>query len=432
MDTLTLQTRARKVTTRGQSNFKMPFFDKPLFLVRGEGSRLWDADGKEYVDLGGASGAGILGNSHPAYLAAVSEQFRSLYMSVSGMSQTPKDVELAEAFARHVPCAERVRFCVTGTEAVQLAIRLARAHTGRRLVVRFEGHYHGWLDNVLGGHCAEAPESLPHPVESEHDMMATRGRDPEALRQCLLLPWNDAGALERALREHGRDVAMVLMEPIHINGGGCAPRPGYLERARELCTEHGVVLAFDEVITGFRTALGGAQSLLGVTPDLATFGKALAGGLPMAAVAGKAEILARLEEDVVGAGTFNGYPIGVAAALATIRILEENDGAIYRRIDRIQARLTSGLKEICRRRGFPALIQGARGVFWHLFTDKPALHSVRELWPLDWDLQKRFFFRLADEGVLLMFFGRWYLSAALTDEDVDRALEGSDRVIARL
>ena len=234
------------------------------------------------------------------------------------------------------PCAEKVLCGITGSEAVQLVIRLARAYTKRRYFIRFEGHYHGWLDNVLGGVVNDNALGMPFALESTADMLTTEGRDPEAFLQSFKLPWNDIAVLENVLEKYGEQVALIIMEPINCNGGCCSPRPGYLERVRELCTKYGIVFCLDEVITGFRVGLNGAQGLLGVTPDIATFGKAMAAGIPVAAVAGKRWIMDLIEtRRVVSVGTFNGYPLGVAASLATINILERDNGAMYMHIDKI-------------------------------------------------------------------------------------------------
>ena len=427
--------RARKATTFGQSNLRgaLKLMDKPLFIARAKGSRVSDVDGNEYVDFSNSAGASILGHNHPRYIQALKDQLSSFYTSTSGLNQSTMEVELAEKIVNHVPCAEKVRFCVTGTDAVQLAIRLARAYTNRRYFIRFEGHYHGWLDNVLGGVPNSDPKGKPFAIDSEEDLLSTAGRDAEAFKQSFLLPWNDIGELERFLAKHGEEIALIIMEPILVNGECCSPRPGYLEKVRELCNKYGILLCFDEVITGFRMGLGGAQGALGVTPDLATLGKAFGAGIPVSAVAGKAEIMNQLDEGkVIGAGTFNGYPLGMVAALATIKILEENNGAIYNKIDRVQKKLTKGLQEISRRRGIPLLIQEARGVFFTLFTDKDIAYSVRDLHDLDWEKHAKFFYKLVEEGVLLMFIGRWYISGAIEEEDVNMGLEGADQVLATL
>lgn len=430
---LELSKRAERVMPGAQSNLRIPLGAKPLFIIRGEGAHMWDVDRNEYIDFMIAAGPGILGHGNREYIQGLKNQLDTLYYSVSGASQTPMEVELAEKFVQHVPCANKVRFCLSGTEAVQLAIRLARACTKRRYFIRFEGHYGGWLDNVLGGVVNDNPADRPFPVESDRDPLGTEGRDPGAFEQCFLLPWNNIEILESALKKYGGQVAMIHMEPINCTGGCCPPRPGYLERVRELCTKYGIVLSFDEVITGFRVALNCAQGELGVTPDIGTFGKAMAGGVPMAAVAGRSEILdLLLEGKVVGAGTFNGYAFGVAASLVTLNILERDNGAYYRKVDGLQNRLMEGLKEISKRHGIPTLTQGPRGMFLFQFIDKDIAYSVRDLREADVEKQNRFRALLAEDGILIMWGGRWYVSGGLTEADVDRALESADRAMGRL
>jgi glutamate-1-semialdehyde 2,1-aminomutase len=425
--------RALKVMPGPQSNLRSPLSAKPNFIVRGEGAHLWDVDGNRYIDFMCGAGPGIFGYSNQEYIQALKEQLDTLYYLVSGAAQTPMEVELAEKFIQHVPCAEKVRFCLSGTEAVQLAIRLARAYTKRRYFIRFEGHYHGWLDNVIGGVVNENATGMPFALESTQDPLGTEGRYPGAFKQSFKLPWNDIEILERALERYGEEVAMVLMEPILCNSGCCPPRPGYLEKVRELCTKYGIVLCFDEVITGFRVALNCAQGLFGVTPDIATFGKALAGGAPMGAVVGKKEIMdLLLERRVIGAGTFNGYPYGVAASLVTLNILERDNGAYYRQIDELQKPLMNGLKEISQRYGIPTLVQGPRGVFFFQFIDREVAYSARDLKEADVEKQNNFRTLLAEDGVLVMWGGRWYLCSALTKTDIDKALESVDHALGKL
>jgi len=428
-----LEQRANEIMPGPHSNLRKPLSAYPYFILKGRDAHLWDVDGNEYIDFMCAAGPAILGYSNAEYAECLKDQIDTLYCLVSGGAQNPMELDLAGTFIRHVPCAEKVRFCLSGTEAVQLAIRLSRAYTGRQYFIRFEGHYHGWLDNVLGGLANNRTDGRPFAVESDQDSLYTQGRARGAFDESFLLPWNDAEVLARTLERYGKEVAMILMEPILCNGGCCPPRPGYLEKVRELCTEHGVVLCFDEVITGFRVGLGGAQAQLGVTPDIATFGKALAGGLPMGAVAGRKQIMDYLlDRRVIGAGTFNGYPLGVASSLVTLRILERDDGASYLKIDRLQKRLMDGLRQIMTSRGLPTLIQGPRGVFYHDFLDKDVAYSVRDLAGGDADKQGRFRTLMSEEGILLMWRGRWYVTPAHSDADVDRALEAAEKAVSRL
>lgn len=427
-----LSKRAERVLPGPQSNLRIPLSISPTYIERGEGVRLWDVDGREYIDYMIAAGPGILGHSNRAYIHAVTDQLNRLYYSVSGATQTPMEIELAEKIVKHVPCAEKVRFCLSGTEAVQLAIRLARGYTGRRIFIRFEGAYHGWLDNVLGGITSEDPLKNPHPFFSKDDPMGTEGLDTATFDQSFRLPWNDHDVIEKVIGKHWREVAMVLVEP--VQAAGCfEPKPGFLGFLRRLCDQYGILLCFDEVVTGFRLSLGGAQETYGVTPDLATYGKAMAAGIPVSAVAGKADIMDLLKTSrVVGAGTFNGYPLGVAAALATMSILEAGSGDYYTRVDQIQDRLMEGLREIGRNLGLTMLVHGVRGLFIIHFTDRDQVFSVRDLKGADPALPNRMRVLLAQEGVLIMWGGRWYLTGVHTDVDVDETLEKAERAFRRL
>ena len=430
---LELHERAMRVMPGGHSNLRVPLVSKPLVMVRGKGAHLWDADGKDYIDYMCAAGPSIFGHADEEHLQAMRETFDTLYFPMAGVTMTPAAIRLAEKFAQHVPCAEKVRFCVSGSEAVQLAIRLARAHTKRRLFIRFEGHYHGWLDNTLDGVVDDNATDTPFAIEGEADPRRTEGKDSSAFEQSFKLPWNDIERLESVVEQNWQQLALIIMEPINVNFGCCRPRPGYLARVRELCTKYGIVLCFDEVITGFRLGLGGAQGKLGVTPDLATFGKAMAAGMPISAVAGKKEIMdLLLSRRVVGAGTFNGYELGVAAALATIGILERDNGAFYRKIDAIQARLTDGLKAISRKHGTPMMIPGETGVFYLFFLDKEIAYSARDLMGEDAQRKAKFLDLLTEEGVLPLGGGRFYVCGALTEADVDKTLEVVDRVLRKL
>jgi glutamate-1-semialdehyde 2,1-aminomutase len=427
----------------GHSNFRVPVAvsEHRIFLERGEGGRLWDVDGNEYIDFMGAMGPSILGHRHPEYIQALKDFMDERSLSVgSGVFFSDDDIEVAEKLLQHVPCAEKVKFCVTGTEAVQMAIRLARGYTRRPYFIRFGGHYHGWMDNVLGGTVDPTPEGRPFAVENPaSDPLAesyfTYGKAPGALQESFLLPWNDLEALERALQRYGEEVALIHFEALVCNHFCLMPRPGYLERIRELCDEYGIVMSIDEVITGFRLGLDGAQGHFGVTPDISTLGKAVAGGMPFSAVVGRAEILDQLQHGtVLGPGTFNGYPLGMRAALATLRILERNGGAVYREMEALQAELMGGLQRLAEKHGFPMRIQGARGVFFTLFGLDPdaVVYTDEDLAGIDFNLYLKFWAGMQEQGVITLVGGRWYPSIAHTRADVDQTLEAADRVMSAM
>jgi len=425
--------RAQKVMPGPHSNLRAPASVKPLFIVKGKGSKLWDVDGNEYIDYVDGFGPGILGHGNEKYVETLKNQIETLYYLSTGDFRTCIEVELAEKFVEHVPCAEMVRFCLAGTETVQLAIRLARAYTGKERFIRFEGHYHGWMDNVLGGAVNPDPNAKPYAIRPERDPMGSAGAFSGTIEESFKLQWNDADALEKVLMQYRNEVALVLMEPILLNYGCCSASPGYLERVRQLCDKYDVLLCFDEVQTGFRVALNSAQGLLGVTPDLATFGKAMGGGIPLGAVAGKEEIMKLLyERHVLGAGTFNGYPFGLAASLVNLSILEEGHGSIYHKIDETQMRLMDGLKQLSKKHQHSSLIQGPTGVFVFLAVDKEIAYTPDDLKEIDWKKQSRFEKAMAEEGILLVRGGRWFVSAAHTDADVDCTLACADRVLGSL
>jgi glutamate-1-semialdehyde 2,1-aminomutase len=438
-----LTRRFNELYPTGHSNFRIPVHvsQNRMFVQRAEGSRVWDVDGNEYVDYLGAMGPNLLGHRHPEYVQSLKDFMDDRSLSVgSGVMFSEDDIEVAEKLVQHVPCAEKVKFCVTGTEAVQLAIRLARAYTDRPYFIRFGGHYHGWMDNVLGGTVDPDPQGRPFAMldpESDPlaDSMISRGMSPTAGQESFLLPWNDLEALERTLERYGDEVALIHFEALVCNHFCLMPRPGYLERIRELCDQYGIVMSIDEVITGFRLGLDGAQGHFGVTPDISTLGKAVAGGMPFSAVVGKAEILDQLQENrVLGPGTFNGWPLGMRAALATLRILERDGGAGYRQLDAVQTRLTEGLREVAARHSVPMLIQGARGVFFTLFGLDPdsVAYTDEDLEKIDFGLYLRFWASMQEERVVILVGGRWYPSIVHTQEDVDYTLDAADRVMAAL
>ena len=315
-----------------------------------------------------------------------------------------------------------------------MTFRLARAFTGRPLFVRFEGHYHGWLDNVLGGVLNEHPGQFPYPLSDENDPFFTAGRSERALEESLLIPWNDIDAFEKTLQEYGDRIAVAVMEVYCSNGGCCSPKPGYLEAVRELCDRHDVLLCFDEVITGFRTALGGAQSIVGVTPDLTILGKAIAGGMPLAAIAGREDIFEQFRTNrVIAAGTFNACPVSMAAGLTTVRMLERDNGAIYEARRTVQEKLEAALLQAARDTGHAMRILSMPGNFCTHFTTTDELWTSRQIANAsDLDKADRFRRLLRKEGVIQGLGNRWFVSFALTDADVVETVERTRRALQQL
>jgi glutamate-1-semialdehyde 2,1-aminomutase len=340
-----------------------------------------------------------------------------------GIGVSRVEVELAERIVSLVPSAEQVLLTETGSEATFHAIRVARAATGRRYIVKFQGCYHGWHDSVA--------MNVISPAEKvgQKDPMG-KGGIQEAIDATLVCRFNDLADVERAFAEH--EIAAVILECIPHNIGAVLPRPGFLEGLRELCTKHGSVLIFDEVITGFRHALGGYQSIAGVTPDLTTMGKAIGNGWPVSALGGKAELMELFSttpgQPAFFAGTFNGHPPTSAAALATIRKLEREP--VHEHVFRLGERARTGLGEIYARLGVPAVVSGFGSVFVTYFLDGP-VESYDDLLANDVDLFTGYRRELMKHGIfeLPLNLKRSHFSYAHTDEDVDRLLEGTEAAV---
>jgi glutamate-1-semialdehyde 2,1-aminomutase len=394
----------------------------PLFFTAGTGSRLTDVDGHEYIDYTLAWGPLILGHSHPAMVAAVRAQLRK---SQTIGAQCELEIAVAKQICEMVPCAECVVFSNTGSEAAQIAFRLARAYTGKTKIIRFEGHYHGWLDNVLPGY---RPDLNP---QAGKTTWPSAGMNPGVTEETVILPWNDLHIVEATLKEAGQEIAAIITEPILCNSQCLMPEPGYLEGLRGLATRHGVVLIFDEVITGFRVARGGAQSLFKVKPDLATFAKAAAGGFPLSVVAGRKDIMDLIaQRKVVHAGTFNGNPISLAAAYATLQLLNANDGAALQQIRETGESLIRGITEAAEAAGIPHLINGIGPDFSLSFTRRQKMVNYRDTLDSDLSARDQFLQAMLAEGIYLMPDGRWYISLAHTAEDVTRTLVAVRKVFA--
>lgn len=422
--------RADAVLPGKNSNIRRGAQGLPLFFARSEGARYWDVDGNDYIDYVAGMGSAIWGHSNPEYLEAIRAQVDQLFSIGSTVAQTTLEVELAERIVEHVPCAEWVRFGISGSEANQLAIRVARAYSGKPYVLRFEAHYHGWLDSVCGGGAPKDQDAEPHPQPVASD---TGGLGPGSQSGSLMIPWNDANALERVLEGYADTIALVLMEPVMLNFGCCPPRPGYLERVRTLCDRYDVLLCFDEVFTGFRVALGGAQELYGVTPDLAVLAKALAGGLPLAALVGRKEILQVLRDDtVLAGGTFNSFPLAVAAGVKNLDMLARDDGAVYGRIASWQAQLMDGIKEIANRHGHPMLVQGPCGVFHFNFIDLDVAYTPSDLTSADWSKLEPFNRLLLAKRVIVGGGSRFVVTDGLVQRDVDDTLSRVEQAMRRL
>jgi glutamate-1-semialdehyde 2,1-aminomutase len=390
------------------------------------GAILVDADGNEYIDYQAAFGPPLLGHNHPEVNRRVAEALDGALLP--GVGTTELEIEVARKIKQHVPSAEKVLLCNTGSEATYHAIRVARAATGRRKIIKFQGCYHGFHDYVLRN--IISPPDRIGKVDP-----GSAGILPEVLEQTLVCTFNDLDDVERTLKAHRSDVAAIILEPIPHNIGCVLPKPGFLEGLRQLATTHGSVLIFDEVITGFRHHLGGYQAICGVTPDLTTLGKAIANGFPMAALCGKAELMDRFKTrtggDTFFAGTFNGNAVGCAAALATIEILEREP--VHEHTFRLGERLRKGLAEIHRRLGFRATVAGFGSVFLTYFMEGP-IENYTDLLRNDEARFVEYRRKLIERGIFKMPVNlkRNHVSYAHTDAHIDTTLGVCEDVLRQM
>ena len=400
----------------------------PLYFEDACGCRLRDVDGNEYIDYALAWGPLILGHRHPAMVDALRRQAEKPHLYGA---QHELEIEVSERLQRAVPCAERVAFTSSGSEGVQAALRLARAATGRNLVLKFEGHYHGWLDSILISYHPSA-EQCGDP-DRPNVVLASRGQVANATDNVLVAPWNSAEAVERIFAERGKDIAAVITEPVLCNSGGLLPEGGYLSALRRLCTGNGSLLIFDEVITGFRIGLQGAQGHYAVRPDLATFGKAIGGGVTLSALAGRQEILDLMYGGGVAyGGTFNGNPLSLAGARATLDELSKENGEPLRHANRMGERLQTRIRECARNRGIPLTVTGFGAAFSMHFTRKSALKTYRDVLEDDAPMLKRFLLAALAEGVYLLPDGRFYVSVVHQESDIDETASAIDRAFTAL
>jgi glutamate-1-semialdehyde 2,1-aminomutase len=402
--------------------------DRPRVFVRARGSRVWDADGREYIDYHAAFGPIILGHADPVVHEAAQEVARDL--DPVGLGSTELEVELARRIRRLIPSVERVLFSNSGSEATFHAIRVARAATRRRLLVKFQGCYHGWHDYVAAN------------VITTRERLGTidassAGVLPQALEWLRVLPFNDVEAFEALMAREGDDVAAVILEPVIHTIGCVVPTPEFLQALRRTTTATGSVLIFDEVVTGFRHDLGGYQAIAGIRPDLSTFAKAIANGYPLAALGGRADLMdhfnTRPEGTVLFGGTYNGNPMSVAAALATIDVLEAGDRAIHRRLYDLGERMRTGLQSIVDRLGLPARAVNQGSVFVLYFTPRE-VRSYDDALTSDPAWYVAFHRGMTERGFLMlpMNLKRNHLTAAHTEDDVDRTLEAAEDVLSEL
>ncbi len=420
--------RAKKSLAGGvSSEFRKYNHPHAIFYSHAEGSRIFDVDGNEYLDFTLSQGPMILGHNHPHVVRRVEEYAKKGQLYAG---QHVLEVELAEKLQKLIPSAELMRFCLDGSEAVQTAFRVARAKTGKNKFLRFEGHYHGWLDNVAWGLSTLSAELLGT-REDPAVFPWTAGLPPHVRDDFMILPWNDLSLLEKKVRENHHEIAAIITEPIMCNSGCILPRQGYLQGMRDLCDRYNIALIFDEVITGFRTAPGGAQSYYNVIPDLSIFAKAIASGYPISAIVGKKDWMNLITEGkVIHAGTMNSSNSTVAAAIGTLEVMESEK--IHDHIFRLGQQLMDGLREIGSKYNTNFLVQGLGPMLHSGFTDLKEVNDFRDVLSYDKTRLNKFIAGMHNNGIRVIGRGLWYISAAHTEEDIIAALRVASNVFKRL
>ena len=424
MSNASLFQRATAVTPGGVNSGTRGLPD-PIVWKDAEGAYMVDAEGKRYLDYHAAFGPIVLGHNHPAVNAAVAQAMTQV--DLTGAGTTELEIRLAEKVVEHLPSAEMALIFGAGSEATYMAQRLARAVTGRVKLVKFQGCFHGWHDYLLMN-VISPPEKI-----GQKDP-ASAGMLPEAIDNTLVLPFNDSDALEQLVTARGHEIAAIILEPIPHNIGCVLPKDEFVQALRRLCDERGIVLIFDEVITGFRHGLGGYQETLGVTPDLTTMAKAIANGYPCAVLAGRRDLMMRFSSaggDVMVAGTYNGHPVATAAALATIAELE--DGTVHKRIFRLGEKARGGLQEIADRLDISMTVAGYGSVFVPYFMTG-AINCYADLLQNNTEADTFFRSEMTRRGVFMlpMAMKRNHVSAAHTDADIDRTLNVAEDVLREM
>ena len=396
----------------------------PLFIERGEGAFLYDADGNRYLDCIGSWGPLILGHAPPRIVEAIQGQLKK---GTTFGAPTALEVELATAIKNAVASIEKVRLVSSGTEATMSAVRVARGWTGRNKIVKFEGNYHGHADFLL----AKAGSGI-----ATLGLPECAGVPPAVTADTLTLPYNDLEALHAVFLAFPAEIACVILEPVVGNMGCVAPAPGFLEALRELTTAHGTVLIFDEVMTGFRLAYGGAQARFGVTPDMTTLGKIVGGGLPLGAYGGTAAIMDTVAPvgPVYQAGTLSGNPVAVSAGLAMLSLLRESEQTLYTRLETIGARLAEGLREAARNVQVPVVVNQVGSMLTVFFTETPAVTDYTGAKTSDTQRFGVWFRGLLDRGIYWppSQFESAFLSAAMTDNDIEDLLKAARAAFAEV
>lgn len=393
----------------------------PLIIDHAQGSKIYDADGNEYIDYVGSWGPMIVGHRHPAVMEAISS---ILLKGTSFGAPTEIETELARRVVEMVPSVEMVRMVNSGTEATMSALRLARGFTGREMMIKFDGCYHGHADSFL----VDAGSGV-----ATLDIKGSPGVPQSVVRHTLSLPYNDSNMVRYMMKKHQKEVACIIVEPVAGNMGMVPPQKGFLETLRSETKRYGSLLIFDEVMTGFRVAKGGAQELYGITPDLTCLGKVIGGGMPVGAYGGKKEIMCQIAPvgPIYQAGTLSGNPVAMAAGIATLKLLEEKN--FFKNLDEKTERLISGLASAIRKSGIKATCGHVGSMFGLFFTNRP-VNSFEDAKTSDTQMFAAYYMGMRDQGIYLApsQFEAGFVSSAHTDEDIEKTLHAAEKVFKQI
>ena len=422
-----LYSKAKELVPGGvSSSIRQTEWPVPLFFDKAHGSKMWDVDGNEFIDYVMGMGPNIFGHAPQFVTQSVYEDMQNGYCLTG---QTVKENEMSEFIKKTIPFNRKVRYASSGTEIVQVALRLARSFTNKNKFLKFEGHYHGWMDSVLYNSHPDISneENIFNPVPE------SGGISHGTSNEVVIAPWNDIEALENILKDNHNEISSIITEPILWNTNVILPEDGYLEKLRLLCDKYNILLIFDEVGTGFRVALGGAQEIYGIEPDLSTYAKSMAAGFPIAMLAGKPEIMDSLSNGkVVHGGSFNTNVMSVSASHATLNYLLSNKN-FYKNLNRSGETLIKGLKEVAHKNGIDILIQGLGSVFYLSFTSAKSIKNYREhTLNIDFDKYKEFAKLMLLNGVRLSQNGRWHMSSAHSEEDIEKTIYAANLSFAEL
>jgi len=423
---------ARRYLPAGaSSNVRVHMHDPfPILFQKGDGPRVCDVDENWYIDYLMSYGALILGHKHPNIIAGIEKQLQNGLMFGT---TTELEIEVAKLISSVVPCAELVSFANSGTEATMEAVRIARAATGKDKILKFEGHYHGHHDYVLFS--VDSPSPVSGLESSPHKLPYFPGIPDEISKTVIVAPWNNVAALKRILKKNQTDVAAVITEPVMGSQGVIPPETDYLKQLRELTIKYDSLLIFDEVLTGFRLAKGGAQEFYGVKPDLATFAKALGGGAPIAAVAGSRGLLGLVGPGRIGfGGTYNAHPLSLAASKATLETLLQNDGEAFQRMARMGARLKTGLTDAFKSGGYSAVVNAVGPMVSVYFTKLRKISTYRQALQSSGEKFKRFRDEMLKNGVYMHPDGleRLSISAVHTEREIEQTIRAAEESLKSL